>query len=172
LTVALLSGDWSNVGQFWAAQILGGFAGATLVWMTYLPHWGVTPDPGAKLGIFCTGPAIRSLPANLLTEIIATTCLVVVGFSFGSKAVSSGGLPPGFGPWLWGVLVWAIGLSLGGSTGYAMNPARDFGPRLAHAVLPISDKGNSDWGYAFVPVVGPLIAGGIGAAIIKAVGIR
>ncbi|HLQ77535.1 MAG TPA: MIP/aquaporin family protein [Terriglobia bacterium] len=172
LTVAFLSGDWSNVGQFWAAQILGGFAGATLVWMTYLPHWRVTPDPGAKLGIFCTGPAIRHLPANLLTEIIATTCLIVVGFSFGSNAVSPSGLPPGFGPWLWGVLVWAIGLSLGGPTGYAMNPARDFGPRLAHAVLPISEKGNSDWGYAFVPIVGPLIAGGIGAAIIKAVGIR
>jgi len=172
LTVAFLSGDWSNVGQFWAAQILGGFAGATLVWMTYLPHWRVTPDPGAKLGIFCTGPAIRHLPANLLTEIIATTCLIVVGFSFGSNAVSPSGLPPGFGPWLWGVLVWAIGLSLGGPTGYAMNPARDFGPRLAHAVLPISEKGNSDWGYAFVPIVGPLITGGIGAAIIKAVGIR
>jgi len=172
LTVAFLSGDWSNVGKFWAAQILGGFAGATLVWMTYLPHWRVTPDPGAKLGIFCTGPAIRHLPANLLTEIIATTCLIVVGFTFGSNAVSPSGLPPGFGPWLWGVLVWAIGLSLGGPTGYAMNPARDFGPRLAHAVLPISEKGNSDWGYAFVPIVGPLIAGGIGAAIIKAVGIR
>ncbi len=172
LTVALLSGDWSNVGLFWAAQILGGFAGATLVWMSYYPHWRVTPDTGAKLGIFCTGPAIRNLPANLLTEIIATTCLIVVGFSFGSKAVSPGGLPAGFGPWLWGVLVWSIGLSLGGPTGYAMNPARDFGPRLAHAILPISDKGNSDWGYAFVPIAGPLIAGGIGAAIIKAVGIR
>jgi len=172
LTVALLSGDWSNVGVFWAAQILGAFAGASLVWMTYLPHWRVTPDTGAKLGIFCTGPAIRNLPANLLTEIIATTCLIVVGFSFGSNAVSPTGLPAGFGPWLWGVLVWSIGLSLGGPTGYAMNPARDFGPRLAHAILPISDKGNSDWGDAFVPIVGPLIAGGIGAAIIKAVGIR
>jgi glycerol uptake facilitator len=139
--------------------------------LTYLPHWSVTPDAAAKLGIFCTAPAIRNLPANLLTEIIATTCLIVVGFSFGSKAVSTTGLPAGFGPWLWGVLVWAIGLSLGGPTGYAMNPARDFGPRLAHAVLPISGKSNSDWGYALVPVVGPLIAGGIGAAIIKAVGI-
>jgi glycerol uptake facilitator protein len=172
LTVAVLSGDWSKVVLFWTAQILGAFAGATLVWMTYLPHWRATPDAGAKLGIFCTGPAIRNLPANLLTEIIATTCLVVVGFSFEGKAASPGGLPAGFGPWLWGVLVWAIGLSLGGATGYAMNPARDFGPRLAHAILPISDKGNSDWGYAFVPIIGPLIAGGIGAAIIKAVGIR
>lgn len=167
LTVALLSGDWSNVGLFWIAQILGAFAGAGLVWMTYLPHWKVTPDEEAKLAIFCTTPAIRNLPANLLTEIIATTCLIVVGFSFGSKAVAANGLPAGFGPWLWGVLVWALGLSLGGPTGYAMNPARDFGPRLAHAILPISDKGNSDWGYALVPIIGPLIAGGIGAAVIK-----
>jgi glycerol uptake facilitator protein len=167
LTVALLSGNWANVGLFWVAQILGAFAGATLVWMTYLAHWKITPDAGAKLAIFCTAPAIRNLPANLLTEIIATTCLIVVGFSFGSKAVSATGLPAGFGPWLWGVLVWALGLSLGGPTGYAMNPARDFGPRAAHAILPISDKGNSDWGYALVPIVGPLIAGGIGAAIIK-----
>ncbi len=172
LAVALLSGNWSNVGLFWAAQILGAFAGATLVWMAYLPHWKVTPDAGAKLSIFCTTPAIRKLPANLLTEIIATTCLIVVGFSFGSKAVSTTGLPTGFGPWLWGVLVWALGLSLGGPTGYAMNPARDFGPRVAHAILPIGDKGSSDWGYALVPIIGPLIAGGIGAAIIKLVGVQ
>jgi glycerol uptake facilitator protein len=167
LTVAMLSGDWSNVGIFWTAQILGAIAGACLVWMTYLPHWRVTPDPDAKLAIFCTTPAIRNFPANLLTEIIATTCLIVVGFSFGSKSVSITGLPVGFGPWLWGVLVWAIGLSLGGPTGYAMNPARDFGPRVAHAILPISGKGKSDWGYAFVPIVGPLIGAVAGAAIIK-----
>jgi len=171
LTVALLSGNWSNVGLFWGAQVLGAFSGGVLVWMTYLAHWKVTPDAGAKLAIFCTTPAIRSFPANLLTEIIATTCLIVVGFSFGSKAVSSTGLPAGFGPWLWGVLVWAVGLSLGGPTGYAMNPARDLGPRVAHAILPISDKGSSDWGYALVPIIGPLIAGGIGAVIIKVVGI-
>jgi len=171
LTVALLSGNWSNVGLFWIAQILGAFAGAILVWLTYLPHWKVTPDSRAKLAVFCTAPAIRNLPANLLTETIATTCLVVVGFSFVSKSVSFTGLPAGFGPWLWGVLVWAIGLALGGATGYAINPARDFGPRLAHAILPISDKGDSDWGYALVPVIGPLIASGIGAAIIKLAGI-
>src|SRR3984893_11407511 len=112
LTVAILSGDWSNVGLFWTAQILGGFAGATLVWLRYLPHWKVTPDAEAKLAVFCNTPAIRNLPANLLSEIIATTCLIVVGFSFGSPAVSTTGLPIGFGPWLWGVLVWAIGLGL------------------------------------------------------------
>lgn len=172
LTVAVVSGDWSNLGLFWTAQFLGAFTGASLVWLTYLPHWKVTPDPDAKLAVFCTAPAIRTLPANLLTETIATTCLIVVGFSFGSKAVSSTGLPAGFGPWLWGVLVWAIGLSLGGPTGYAMNPARDFGPRVAHAVLPISGKGNSDWGYALVPILGPLMAGGIGAGILKLAGIH
>jgi glycerol uptake facilitator protein len=118
LTVAVLSKDWSNVGLFWTAQFLGAFAGATLVWLAYLPHWKVTPDAEAKLAVSCNTPAIRNLPANLLTEIIATTCLIVVGFSFGSPAVSSTGLPIGFGPWLWGVLVWAIGLGLGGSTGY------------------------------------------------------
>ena len=172
LTVAMLSGNWSNVGLFWTAQFLGAFVGATLVWLTYLPHWKLTPDAAAKLGIFCTAPAIRNLPANLLTEIIATTCLIVVGFSFGSSAVSTTGLPAGFGPWLWGVLVWAIGLSLGGPTGYAMNPARDFGPRAAHAILPISDKGGSDWGYALVPILGPLVASGVGSAIIRAVGVQ
>jgi glycerol uptake facilitator protein len=172
LTVAFLTGDWSHVAFFWAAQILGGFAGASLVWMTYLPHWKVTPDTSAKLAVFCTGPAIRNLPANLLTEIIATTCLIIVGATFASKTVSSTGLAIGFGPWFWGVLVWAIGLGLGGPTGYALNPARDFGPRLAHAILPISNKGRSDWGYALVPIAGPLIAGAIGAAIIKLAGIQ
>ncbi|HWZ84387.1 MAG TPA: MIP/aquaporin family protein [Terriglobales bacterium] len=172
LAAAALSGNWSNVLPFWIAQTLGAFTGAILVWMTYLPHWRETPDPATKLAIFSTGPAIRNLPANVLTETIATTCLLVVGFSFGNKAVSTTGLPPGFGPWLWGVLVWALGLSLGGSTGYAMNPARDFAPRLAHAILPISGKGNSDWGYAFVPIAGPLLGGFIGAAIIKVFGIQ
>ncbi len=170
--VALLSGNWSNVASFCVAQFLGAFVGATLVWLSYLPHWGETPDTGAKLGIFCTAPAIRSLPANLLTEMIATTCLIVVGFSFGAKAGLPNGLAPGFGPWLWGVLVWSIGLSLGGSTGYAMNPARDLAPRLAHAVLPIPNKGGSDWGYALVPVLGPLIASGLGAAILRFAGVN
>jgi len=172
LAVAITSGNWSNVGTFWIAQFLGGFAGACLVWLTYLAHWKETPDAATKLGIFSTIPAIRNLPANLLTEIIATTFLIVVGFSFGTKAVSTTGLPAGFGPWLWGVLVWSLGLSLGGSTGYAMNPARDLGPRVAHTLLPISNKGGSDWGYALVPIVGPLIAGGLGAAIIRIAGVN
>ncbi len=169
LTVALLTGDWSKALLFWTAQVLGAFAGAGLVWLTYLPHWKVTPDAEAKLAIFCTTPAIRNLPANLLTEIIATTCLIVVGFGFGSKP---GELSPGLAPSLWGALVWVLGLSLGGPTGYAMNPARDLGPRLAHALLPISGKGKSDWSYAVVPIAGPLVAGAIGAAILRLGSIR
>src|SRR5207244_706212 len=170
LAVAVLSKNWSNVGLFWGAQLLGAFAGATLVWVVYLPHWKETSDKAAKLAVFCTAPAIRNIPANLLCEIIVTVCLVVVGFSFGSKSLSPTGLAPGFSPWFWGVLVWVIGLGLGGPTGYAINPARDFGPRVAHAVLPISDKGGSDWGYALVPIVGPLVGGGIAAVIVKVTG--
>ena len=171
LAVALLSKNWSGVVQFWAAQCLGAFVGAALVWLVYLPHWKETPDQGAKLGIFCTRPAIRNFPANLLCETVVTIVLVVVGFSFVSRSLSPTGLPAGFGPWLWGVLVWALGLSLGGPTGYAINPARDFGPRLAHAVLPISDKGSSDWGYALVPIIGPLVGAAVGAGVVKLAGI-
>lgn len=167
LTVALLSNSWTSVIPFWTAQVLGAFTGATLVWLTYLPHWKETPDAGAKLGVFCTSPAIRNLPANAMTEIIGTATLVVVGFAFGSSAVSPSGLIAGYGPYLWGMLVWGIGLSLGGPTGYAINPARDFGPRVAHFVLPIAGKGKSDWGYALVPIIAPLIGAGLGAAIAK-----
>lgn len=171
LAVAILSHNWANVGRFWIAQILGGFTGAILVWLAYLPHWKETPDQSAKLGIFCTIPAIRKLPANFLCEMIVTIVLVVVGFSFGSKELAPAGLAPGFSPWFWGVLVWVLGLSLGGPTGYAINPARDFGPRLAHAILPISGKGGSDWGYALIPVVAPLVGGALAAGIVKFAGI-
>jgi glycerol uptake facilitator protein len=171
LAAAFLSEDWSNVLPFWAAQFSGAFVGAILVWLAYLPHWKETPDRGAKLAVFCNAPAIRKFPANLMTEIIATVCLIVVGFSFGSKSLGPTGLAPGFSPWFWGVLVWVIGLSLGGPTGYAINPARDFAPRVAHAVLPISAKGGSDWRYAPVPIIGPLIGAVLAAFIIKWVGI-
>ena len=167
LAVALASNEWTHVLSFWVAQFLGAFVGATLVWLVYLPHWRETPDQGAKLGIFCTSPAIRNLPANAMTEIIATATLVTVGFAFGASAVAKEGLPPGFSPYLWGMLVWAIGLCLGGPTGYAMNPARDFGPRMAHFVLPVAGKGKSDWGYALVPMVAPLIGAGVGAALTR-----
>jgi glycerol uptake facilitator protein len=171
LASALLTGNWATVLPFWGAQFLGAFVGALLVWLVYLPHWKETPDTAAKLAIFCTAPAIRKFPANFLTEIIATVCLIVVGFSFGSKSLGPTGLAPGFSPWFWGVLVWVIGLSLGGPTGYAINPARDFAPRVAHAVLPIPAKGGSDWRYAPVPIVGPLIGAALAALIIKWVGI-
>ena len=148
----------------WLAQLVGAFVGAVLVWLCYLPHWQVTEDKSFKLMVFCTRPAIRHYPANLLCEIIATTLLVVgVAAIFGPA--THGHPVEGIGPYLVGVLVWGIGLSLGGPTGYAINPARDLGPRLAHALLPIAGKGNSDWSYAWIPIIGPLIGGVIGAAL-------
>ena len=135
-------------------QILGGIAGAVIVWLCYLPHWAETPDPAAKLGIFSTAPAIRNAAANFLTEVIATFFLMFVIWMIFSGPV--GALVPGYGPYIVGILIVALGLSLGGPTGYAMNPARDLGPRIAHAILPIAGKGGSDWGYAWVPVFAPL----------------
>lgn len=151
------------------AEIAGGIVGAAIVWLAFLPHWEITEDKGAKLGIFCTAPAIRNTMANLLCEIIGTIVLVFCIFCIFAKPV--GTIPAGLGPYLVGILVWAIGLSLGGPTGYAINPARDLGPRIAHAILPIAGKGGSDWGYAWIPVVGPLIGGAIAFVIARAVGI-
>jgi glycerol uptake facilitator protein len=145
-----------------AAEFLGAFAGATLVWLHYLPHWGATPDAATKLGVFCTAPAIRRPPANFLSEVIGTFLLVFVAAAVGKA--KTGVLEPS----LVGVVVWAIGLSLGGTTGYAINPARDLGPRLAHAVLPIAGKGGSDWGYAWVPVLGPCVGGVLAAVAFEA----
>lgn len=143
------------------AQLAGCFVGAILVWLTYLPHWKETEDQGLKLAVFCTAPAIKHAPSNLLTEVIGTVALI-----FGVGAiVTSGEIAAGMVPYLVGMLVWGIGLSLGGSTGYAINPARDLGPRLAHAVLPISNKGTSDWSYAWVPIVGPFMGAGIAATM-------
>ena|SRR6266568_3732511 len=162
---------WSQVPGLVVGQFAGAFVGATLVWLAYLPHWSETPDQGLKLAVFCTAPAIRNLPLNMVTEIIGTCFLVIIGFALGSKGVSPTGLPAGYGPFMWGIVVWGIGLSLGGPTGYAINPNRDLGPRIAHFVLPIAGKGHSDWGYALVPVIGPLIGAGIGSVICKATGI-
>jgi glycerol uptake facilitator protein len=119
------------------------------------------------LGVFCTAPAIRNVAANLISEIIGTFILVFVAGAIFSKAVSKDGLAAGLGPYLVGCLVWAIGLSLGGTTGYAINPARDLGPRIAHAVLPIAGKGKSDWRYAGIPVFGPLIGAAIAGMLIR-----
>lgn len=151
------------------AELAGAFVGACITWLYFLPHWSVTEDKGAKLAVFCTGPAIRDTSSNLVSEIIGTIMLVVPIFAIFSKPV--GGIAAGMGPYLVGVLVWAIGLCLGGTTGYAINPARDLGPRLAHAVLPIAGKGDSDWGYSWIPVVGPLIGGVLAYFIGKAAGI-
>jgi glycerol uptake facilitator protein len=167
LGVAVRSGDYSNVLPFITAQTLGAIVGATLVWLHYFPHWGESPDPAAKLAVFSTGPAIRKYPLNLLSEIIGTFVLVFVVSAIFSKAVASVGAAAGLGPFLVASLVWGIGLSLGGTTGYAINPARDLGPRIAHALLPIAGKGTSDWAYAPVPVFGPLVGGALAGLLVK-----
>ncbi len=151
---------WALVPFYLMAQFVGGFLGGVLVWLSYLPHWRETAEPDLKLMVFSTVPAIRHLPANLLTEVIGTFVLM-----FGVLAIlaNDGPLHSGLAPLLIGFLVWAIGLSLGAPTGYAINPARDLGPRIAHMLLPIPLKGSSDWGYAWVPVVGPVIGGALGA---------
>jgi glycerol uptake facilitator protein len=156
---------WSQVPVYISAQLIGAFIGATLVWLAYLPHWEMTSDTSAKLGVFCTAPAIRSPGKNLLTEIIGTFLLVagVMAILSPKNLNPNTGFPEGLGPLLVGILVWSIGLSLGGPTGYAINPARDFGPRLAHFILPIAGKGHSDWSYAWVPILGPIIGGILGA---------
>ncbi|HET6930858.1 MAG TPA: MIP/aquaporin family protein [Candidatus Acidoferrum sp.] len=167
---AVSSGDFSKVGPYIVAQLAGAFAGATLVWLHYLPHWKETPDQGLKLAVFCTAPAIRNFVANMISEIIGTFVLVFVVGAIFSKAVAAGGPAAGLGPYLVGALVWGIGLSLGGTTGYAINPARDLGPRLAHAALPVAGKGPSDWGYASVPVIGPLIGGSLAGVLLRVIG--
>ena len=144
--------SWALVPGYILAQVAGAFTGAVLVYFTYLAHWRGTPDPTAKLGIFCTIPAVRSLPANLLTEVIGTFVLVYCVLAIGSNDLSKG-----IAPIAVALLVVVIGMGLGGPTGYAINPARDFGPRLAHAVLPISGKGGSDFAYAPVPIVGSIV---------------
>lgn len=162
--------SWAWVPVYIAAQMLGAFLGAALVWLAYLPHWPPTESPEAKLAVFCTVPAIRNWASNLLTEIIGTFVLVlgVLAVLRPSNLNPEHGWDVGFGPFLVGVIVWAIGLSLGGPTGYAINPARDLGPRIAHALLPIPAKGRSDWGYAWIPVVGPIIGGVLAALLYRA----
>ncbi len=156
---------WASVPAYIGAQVIGGVIGGAVVWLAYLPHWAATSDPAAKLAVFCTGPAIRHAGTNVLAEIIGTFVLVLALLAVLSPAnfVPGSDLSKGFSPALVGVIVWSIGLSLGGTTGYAINPARDLGPRIAHAMLPVAGKGHSDWGYAWVPVVGPIVGGLIAA---------
>ena len=146
--------EWGDVPEYFAGEFVGAFIGATLVWLAYLDHWRETEDPGLKLACFSTAPAIRNPVSNLITEVIGTFVLVfaILAF-FANEATAATGL----GALIVGLLVLGIGLSLGGPTGYAINPARDLGPRIMHAILPIAGKGDSDWSYAWVPVVGPII---------------
>jgi glycerol uptake facilitator protein len=157
LAFAIQNHDFSKLLPYAIAQMTGGFCGAVLVWLFYLPHWRPTEDPEAKRGVFCTAPAVRNYPANLFSECVATFVLVIVAGAMSSKLVLSNGAAAGVSPYLVSCLVWGIGLSLGGTTGYAINPARDLGPRIAHALLPIPGKTNSDWRYAWVPILGPVI---------------
>jgi glycerol uptake facilitator protein len=162
--------EWSDVPTLIAGQFVGAMLGAILVYLAYLVHWGETEDPGLKLAVFSTGPAIRNTAANLITEIIGTALLVfgvlaIGGLALGD-AVLTGALATGALPVA--LLVLGIGMSLGGPTGYAINPARDLGPRIIHAILPIPGKGGSDWAYSWIPVVGPIIGGVLGAVLAKA----
>jgi len=161
--------DFGQVVTLIAGEFVGAFAGATLVYLSYLPHWAATEDKGLKLAVFCTGPAIRNTVANLITEIIGTAMLLFGVFALFVATPFVGQLQPGFGIFAVALLVFAIGMSLGGPTGYAINPARDLGPRIMHFVLPIAGKGHSDWAYSWIPVVGPIIGGILGAWAARAV---
>jgi glycerol uptake facilitator protein len=172
LGFAVRDASFAKFAPYLAAQLLGAFVGATLVWLQYLPHWKETPEASSKLACFSTGPAIRNVVANLISEIIATFVLVFVIGAIFSKAVSPTGPAPGVGTYLVASLVWGIGLSLGGTTGYAINPARDLGPRIAHAILPIAGKGGSDWSYAPIPVIGPLIGGTFAGLLLRILAIK
>ncbi|MCP4782193.1 MAG: aquaporin family protein [Fuerstiella sp.] len=162
---------WTEIGGYIAAQMVGAIAGATLVWLTYLPHWKATENPGNIRGCFCTAPAIPHTVGNLITEIIGTFVLMlgVLAILTPENLVPNTGFDKGFAPALVGLMVWSIGLSIGGPTGYAINPARDLGPRIAHAILPIAGKGDSGWNYSWIPVAGPIIGGVIGALFYQAV---
>ncbi|MGC5075757.1 MIP/aquaporin family protein [Agrococcus sp. DT81.2] len=156
--------NWAALPVYLAGQFIGAFLGAVLCWLAYKQHFDAEEDPGAKLGTFSTGPAIRSTGWNLITEIIGTFVLVFVVIAFGAQNGTEDGVPAGLaalGALPVALLVVGIGASLGGPTGYAINPARDLGPRIAHAVLPIKGKGSSDWSYAWIPVVGPVIGGAL-----------
>ena len=169
--------EWSRVGGYVLAQLVGAILGAVIVWVTYYSHFQVTDDPADKLAVFATGPAIRSSGVNFVAEVVGTAMLVFGVLAIAANAGEMAGtvdlssvFSSGINPLLVGFLVWAIGLSLGGPTGYAINPARDLGPRIAHAILPIPGKGDSDWGYSWIPVLGPIVGGVLGALAYSALG--
>lgn len=155
---------WDKVPLYMVAQVIGGFLGGVIVFFQYLPHWKETKNPGDQLAVFSTGPAIRSTLSNLVSEMIGTFILIM-----GLLFIGANEFTEGLNPAIVGLLITAIGLSLGATTGYAINPARDLGPRIAHALLPIIGKGSSDWSYAWIPIVGPLLGGTYGALFYKAI---
>ncbi|AMW98049.1 aquaporin family protein [Rummeliibacillus stabekisii] len=166
VTIGLaMNGDfpWADVPKYILGQMIGAILGSVLIYLHYLPHWKATDDPAAKLGVFATGPAIPHTFSNLLSEMIGTFILVL-GLDF----IGANKFSEGLNPLAVGSLIVVIGMSLGGTTGYAINPARDLGPRIAHAILPIAGKGGSNWGYAWIPVVGPILGGSLGALFFKA----
>jgi glycerol uptake facilitator protein len=166
LASAIAGGDTSQVLVCWSAQLAGAMCGAVLMALHFAPHWKLTEDAGAKLGVFCTHAAVRSPLANIFSEIVGTAVLVVVAAAIGSRGVAANGPAVGVAPWLVCCLVWGVGLSLGGTTGYAINPARDLGPRIVHALLPIPGKGGSDWSYAPIPIVGDLIGAALAGLLL------
>jgi len=182
VTIALAaigSFSWADVPGYIAAQMVGAFLGAVLVWLAYLPHWDVTSNADLKLGVFSTGPAIRKPGANTITEIIGTAALLfgILAIAANAQTLTKPGdldlslvFSRGLQPLLVGVLILGLGVSLGGPTGYALNPARDLGPRIAHALLPIPGKRDSDWAYAWIPIVGPIVGGVAGAALYSIIG--
>jgi glycerol uptake facilitator protein len=172
LASVLMTGHVERLWTYIPAQIFGALCGAVAVWLHYKPHWALTEDQDAKFACFATAPAVYSPGWNLLSEIIATFVLVLVATALFSKRIAPAGIAPGLGPVLVGSLVWGIGLSLGGTTGYAINPARDLGPRIAHALLPIAGKGGSGWGYAWIPVLGPAIGAALAVAAIRGLGME
>lgn len=155
---AVKSGEYAEMFTYILAQMIGAFIGASLVWLQYKDHYAATEDQGLKLATFSTGPAIKNTPLNFLSEFLGTFIMGFVGGTLGS-------IQNGLGPFAVGLMIWAIGVSLGGTTGYAINPARDLGPRIAHAILPIAGKGSSDWGYAWIPVLGPICGAIVGSLL-------
>lgn len=170
LAFAIKGQSFTKLLPFAAVQIAGGFCGAAVTWLFYLPHWAVTESKEAKLGVFCTSPTFRNYRWAIFCETLASFILVIIAGSMSSKLVLSTGAVAGLSPLLVSFLIWSVGLSLGATTGYAINPARDLGPRLAHALLPIAGKGSSDWSYAWVPVVGPLLGAGLAGWVLLLIG--
>lgn len=165
LGFALVGGfEWALVPGYIIAQFLGAITGATLVWLHYLPHWKATEDQGAKLGVFCNSPAIPSNYANLFSEVSGTFVLL-----FALSFLGLNQFTEGLNPLVIGLLICMIGLAMGGTTGFAINPARDMGPRIAHSILPIAGKGKSGWNYSWIPVIGPLLGGALGTLTYQAI---